>query len=249
MKYPWVSGIFVWTGFDYLGEPTPYGWPARSSYFGIIDLAGFPKDVYYLYKSLWTDDLVLHILPHWNWAEGDTVDVIAYTNMKDVELFLNGESLGKQELKQGDLHLMWKVPFKPGELRAVGHSVDDIEISDVVRTAGVPSRLASTADRYSLTADGQDLSFITVDVVDANGVRVPDANNMIKFIVEGPAEIVALDNGDQCCHEKFQGVNQHSAFNGKCLCIVRSIRGNDGRVVVRASADGLEGTEVEIYTK
>mgnify|MGYP002624447218 CR=1 FL=1 len=249
MKYPWVSGIFVWTGFDYLGEPTPYGWPSRSSYFGIIDLAGFPKDVYYLYKSLWTDDLVLHILPHWNWAEGDTVDVIAYSNMKDVELFLNGESLGKQELKQGDLHLMWKVPFKPGELRAVGHSVDDIEISDVVRTAGAPYRLASSADRYSLAADGQDLSFVTVDVVDVNGVRVPDANNMIKFIVEGPAEIVALDNGDQCCHEKFQGVNQHSAFNGKCLCIVRSIKGKSGRVVVRATADGLESSEVEIYTR
>ncbi|MBQ5550160.1 MAG: DUF4982 domain-containing protein, partial [Bacteroidales bacterium] len=248
MKYPWVSGIFVWTGFDYLGEPTPYGWPARSSYFGIIDLAGFPKDVYYLYKSLWTDDLVLHLLPHWNWKEGDIVDVIAYSNMKDVELFLNGESLGKQEHKEGDLHFMWKVPFKPGELKAVGHSIDDIEISDIVRTASSPSRLASSADRYSLAADGQDLSFITVDVVDAKGVRVPDANNMIKFTVEGPAEIVGLDNGDQCCHESFKGT-QHSAFNGKCLCIVRSIRGNDGRVVVRATADGLEGTEVEIYTR
>ena len=248
MKYPWVSGIFVWTGFDYLGEPTPYGWPARSSYFGIIDLAGFPKDVYYLYKSLWTDDLVLHLLPHWNWKEGDIVDVIAYSNMKDVELFLNGESLGKQEHKEGDLHFMWKVPFKPGELKAVGHSIDDIEISDIVRTAGSPSRLASSADRYSLAADGQDLSFITVDVVDAKGVRVPDANNMIKFTVEGPAEIVGLDNGDQCCHESFKGT-QHSAFNGKCLCIVRTIRGEDGRVVVRAAADGLEGTEVEIYTR
>ncbi|MBQ2099008.1 MAG: DUF4982 domain-containing protein, partial [Bacteroidales bacterium] len=163
-------------------------------------------------------------------------------------LFLNGESLGKQEHKEGDLHFMWKVPFKPGELKAVGHSIDDIEISDIVRTAGSPSRLASSADRYSLSADGQDLSFITVDVVDKKGVRVPDANNLIKFSVEGPAEIVGLDNGDQCCHESFKGT-QHSAFNGKCLCIVRSIRGNDGRVVVRASADGLEGTEVEIYTK
>ena len=248
MKYPWVSGIFVWTGFDYLGEPTPYGWPARSSYFGIIDLAGFPKDVYYLYKSLWTDDLVLHLLPHWNWAEGDTVDVIAYTNMKDVELFLNNESLGRQELKEGNLHLMWRVPFKPGELRAVGHSVDDIEISDVVRTAGAAYRLASNADRYSLTADGQDLSFITVDVVDAKGVRVPDANNMIKFTVEGPAEIVAVDNGDQCCHESFRGT-QHTAFNGKCLCIIRSIKGKDGRVVVRSTSAGLEESEVEIYTK
>ena len=248
MKYPWVSGIFVWTGFDYLGEPTPYGWPARSSYFGIIDLAGFPKDVYYLYKSLWTDDLVLHILPHWNWKEGDTVDVIAYTNMKDVELFLNEESLGKQELKDDKLHLSWKVPFKPGELRAVGHSVDDIEISDVVRTAGAPFRLASTADRYSLAADGQDLSFVTVDIVDSKGVRVPDANNRIKFTVEGPAEIVGMDNGDQCCHESFKG-SEHSAFNGKCLCIIRSIAGKDGRVVVRSSADGLESSEVEIYTR
>ena len=249
MKYPWVSGIFVWTGFDYIGEPTPYGWPARSSYFGIVDLAGFPKDVYYLYKSLWAEDAyVLHLLPHWNWQEGDIVDVIAYTNMKDVELFLNGESLGKQELSDGKLHLSWKVPFKPGELRAVGHSVDDIEISDVVRTAGAPSRLASTADRYSLAADGQDLSFVTVDVVDSKGVRIPDANHLIKFSVEGPAEIVGVDNGDQCCHESFKAT-QHTAFNGKCLCIVRSIKGKTGRVVVRANADGLVETEVEIYTK
>lgn len=250
MKYPWVSGIFVWTGFDYLGEPTPYGWPARSSYFGIVDLAGFPKDVYYLYKSLWAEDAyVLHLLPHWNWSQGDTVDVIAYTNMKDVELFLNGESLGKQVLDSGKLHLSWRVPYQPGELRAVGRSVDDIEISSVKHTASAPYRLASTADRYSLAADGNDLSFLTVDVVDNKGVIVPDANNLIKFTVEGPAEIVALDNGDQCCHEKFQGVTQHTAFNGKCLCIIRSIDGKKGRVVVRATADGLAASEVEIFTK
>ncbi|MCR5454186.1 MAG: DUF4982 domain-containing protein, partial [Bacteroidales bacterium] len=223
MKYPWVSGIFVWTGFDYLGEPTPYGWPSRSSYFGIIDLAGFTKDSYYLYKSLWAEDAyVLHLLPHWNWAEGDTVDVVAYTNMKDVELFLNGESVGKKELNGDQLHLAWRVAYKPGELRAIGHSKDDIEVSYVVNTAGSPSRLAATADRYSIAADGNDLSFVTVDVVDSKGVVVPDANNLIKFTVEGPAEIVALDNGDQCCHEKFQGITQHTAFNGKCLCIVRS---------------------------
>ncbi len=168
--------------------------------------------------------------------------------MKDVELFLNNESLGKQEMDSTKMHLAWRVPFKPGELKAVGHSIDDIEISNIVRTAGTPYRLASTADRFSLAADGQDLSFITVDVVDAKGVIVPDANNMIKFSVEGPAEIVGLDNGDQCCHESFKGT-QHSAFNGKCLCIVRSIKGSDGRVVVRATADGLAETEVEIFTK
>ena len=214
----------------------------------IMDRAGFKKDAFYLCKSQWTDDLVLHPLPHWNWAEGDTVDVIAYTNMKDVELFLNNESLGKQELKEGDLHLMWKVPFKPGELRAVGHSFDDIEISGVLRTAGKPARLASNADRYYLASDGQDLSFVTVDVVDAKGVRVPDANNKIKFTVEGPAEIVAVDNGDQCCHESFHGT-QHSAFNGKCLCIIRSVNGKSGRIVVRSTAAGLEESEVEIFAK
>ncbi len=248
MKYPWVSGIFVWTGFDYLGEPTPYGWPSRSSYFGIIDLAGFPKDVYYLYKSLWTDDYVLHILPHWNWNEGEVIDVVAYTNMKDVELFLNGESLGKKMMDGEKMHLSWRVPFKPGELKAVGHSADGIEVSDIVRTAGAPSRLATTADRYSIAADGKELSFVTIDVVDNKGVVVPYANNMVKFKVEGPAEIVGLDNGDQVCHESFKG-DRHSAFNGKCLCIVRSIKGKAGRVVVRAEADGLSSSEVELYTR
>ena len=249
MKYPWVSGIFVWTGFDYLGEPTPYGWPSRSSYFGIVDLAGFPKDSYYLYKSVWTNDYVLHLLPHWNWAEGDIIDVIAYTNMKDVELFLNGESLGKKDLDTSQsLHLSWRVEYKPGELKAVGHSVDGVEISDIVRTAGKPSRLVSNADRYSINADGCDLSFITVDVVDNRGVVVPNADNMIKFSVSGPAKIVGLDNGNPICHESFKGT-QHSAFNGKCLCIIQSVRGDAGRVVLTAEADGLHKTQVEIYTK
>lgn len=249
LKYPWVSGIFVWTGFDYLGEPTPYGWPSRSSYFGIIDLAGFEKDVYYLYQSLWTDKDVLHILPHWNWNDGDIVDVWAYTNADEVELFLNGESLGVKKLSDdtSKLHLSWKVPFKAGELKAVGKR-GGREFSQIVRTAGKASQLTASADRNIINADGEDLSFITVNITDENGTLVPNSCNMIEFEVSGPGEIAGLDNGDEVCHESFKG-KSHSAFNGKCLCIIKSKRGEKGTVTVTAKAGGLKEAVAVINTK
>ena len=247
MKYPWVSGIFVWTGFDYIGEPTPYGWPSRSSYFGIIDLAGFPKDVYYLYKSLWTNEPVLHLLPHWNWNNDDSIDVVAYTNLNSVELFLNGKSLGKKSL-DGNLHLLWRVGFEAGELKAIGYTTDGKEITDIVRTADKSSRLVAKADRCEIDADGYDLSFVTVDITDDNGVIVPDACNKLTFEVKGPAEIVGLDNGDQVCHESFKGT-AHSAFNGKCLCIIRSLRGQKGIATLTVQSDGLASAEAEIKVK
>ncbi len=249
LKYPWVSGIFVWTGFDYLGEPTPYGWPSRSSYFGIIDLAGFEKDVYYLYQSLWTDKDVLHILPHWNWNDGDIVDVWAYTNADEVELFLNGESLGVKKLSDdtSKLHLSWKVPFKAGELKAVGKR-GGREFSQTVKTAGKASQLTASADRNIINADGEDLSFITVNITDENGTLVPNSCNMIEFEVSGPGEIAGLDNGDEVCHESFKG-KSHSAFNGKCLCIIKSKRGEKGTVTVTAKAGGLKEAVAVINTK
>ncbi|MBQ3657269.1 MAG: DUF4982 domain-containing protein [Bacteroidales bacterium] len=249
MKYPWVSGIFVWTGFDYLGEPTPYGWPSRSSYFGIIDLAGFEKDVYYLYQSLWTNKDVLHLLPHWNWTEGETIDVVAYTNAEEVELFLNGESLGVKKLADtpDKLHLSWKVPFKAGELKAVGKK-NGHTFSQTVKTAGIASQLSAAADRNDISADGEDLSFITVNITDENGTIVPNADNKISFEISGPGEIVGLDNGDEVCHESFKG-NSHSAFNGKCLCIVKSKRGEKGTITVNAKADGLKEAMIVINTK
>lgn len=249
MKYPWVSGIFVWTGFDYLGEPTPYGWPSRSSYFGIIDLAGFEKDVYYLYQSLWTNKDVLHLLPHWNWNEGDVIDVWAYSNAEEVELFLNGESLGKKNLSdRGDkLHFSWKVPFKAGELKAIGKR-GGREFSQIIKTAQKASQLVLTPDRETINADGEDLCFITVNLTDENGTIDPKACNMINFSIEGPGEIIGLDNGDEVCHESFKG-NSHSAFNGKCLCIVKSKRGEKGVVKIKAQAEGIKDATVSFNTK
>src|SRR5438874_6371850 len=165
-QYDFLSGMFIWTGFDYLGEPTPYGWPARSSYFGIVDLAGFPKDPYYLYQSEWTDRPVLHLFPHWNWAPGDTIDVWAYSNADEVELLLNGASLGVQR-KEGDaLHLMWRVAYAPGTLRAVARKGGAVTATAEVKTAGAPVRVALTPDRATIRADGADLLFVTVTVPD-----------------------------------------------------------------------------------
>ena len=248
MKYPWCSGIFVWTGFDYLGEPTPYGWPSRSSYFGIIDLAGFPKDSYYLYKSLWTSDDVLHLLPHWNWNAGDTIDVVAYTNLKDVELWVNGKSYGKQNLNDSTLHIMWKVPYEAGEIKAVGINADGDEVSEIIRTAGQADRLLLSADRTQIAGDGYDLSFVTIDITDADGNIVPDACNMIDFEISGPGEIAGLDNGCQVCHESFKG-SPHSAFNGKCLCIVRSKKGERGSITLTAKAQGLNDGDIKIEVR
>ena len=248
MKYPWISGIYVWTGFDYLGEPTPYGWPARSSYFGIIDLAGFPKDVYYLYQSLWTDKPVLHLLPHWNWNQGDIVDVWAYTNLGEVELFLNGQSLGKKQAQQGKLHVEWKVEYQPGELKAVATTSDGTKIEDIIRTADQPASISITADRSTISADGDDLSFITVEVMDKDGNIVPNASNIIQFAITGPGDIIATDNGDPTCHEKFTN-RFHSTFNGKCLCVVRSQKGKVGEIVLTATSKDLNEAEIKIISK
>ncbi len=246
-KHDFLSGQFIWTGFDYLGEPTPYWWPSRSSYFGIIDLAGFPKDVYYMYQSEWTKKDVLHIFPHWNWKEGQTVDIWAYCNAEEVELLLNDKSLGVKK-KQGDeLHLMWRVPFTPGTLKAISRTAGKDILVKEVKTAGTPARLVVTADRSAIKADGNDLSYLTVDVVDAKGVIVPDADNLVKFHMEGSGAIVGVDNGDPVSHESFK-TPQRKAFHGKCLVVVQS-GDKPGVVKLTASSDGLTANTVEIATK
>jgi beta-galactosidase len=235
-----VSGQFIWTGFDYIGEPTPYPFPARSSYFGIIDLAGFPKDVYYMYQSVWTDKTVLHILPHWNWKSGDTVDVWAYYNHADeVELFLNGKSLGTKKKAGDDLHVIWRVPFVAGTLKAVSRKAGKI--------AGKPAKIELIADRKSIKADGKDLSFITARVLDAAGNIVPDADNLIQFSVKGEAGIAGTDNGLQTSMESFKS-NQHKAFNGLCLAVVQS-KEKESNVVVTASSAGLQSASTIISIK
>jgi beta-galactosidase len=246
-KFPFLSGQFIWTGFDYLGEPTPYWWPSRSSYFGIIDLAGFPKDVYYMYQSEWTKKEVLHIFPHWNWAEGQTVDIWAYSNAGEVELFLNNKSLGIKKKQGDDLHLMWRIPFTPGTLKAVSRTAGKEILVREVKTAGAPARLMVTADRSAIKADGNDLAFLTVDVVDENGVIVPGADNLIKFRVEGPGAIVGVDNGDQVSHESFKAP-QRKAFHGKCLVVLQSGE-KPGIIKLTSTSEGLPSVTMEIINK
>lgn len=245
LKYDHVSGMYIWTGFDYLGEPTPYSWPARSSYFGIIDLAGFPKDVYYLYQSLFTNKPVLHIYPHWNWKKGDTVDVVAYYNNADeVELFLNGQSLGSKSKKENDFHIKWRVPYVSGALKAVSKKNGKIILTRLVSTAGNAAKIMLKADRANIKADGSDLSFITATVVDKNGITVPDANNLVKFTVTGAGFIAGVDNGDPISHEPFKS-NQHKAMNGLALAIIQS-NGKKGTITITASAQGLQSSSVVV---
>ncbi|MBC7424713.1 MAG: DUF4982 domain-containing protein, partial [Ferruginibacter sp.] len=243
-----VSGMFVWTGFDYLGEPTPYPWPARSSYFGIIDLAGFPKDAYYLYQSVWTDKPVLHLLPHWNWKPGQTIDVWAYYNKADeVELFLNGKSVGIKK-KQGDsLHVMWRLKFEPGTIKAVSRKNGKVVLTTEVKTAGPAYKIELMADRSTISAGGEDLSFITVKVVDKAGNLVPDAGNQIQFNVSGAGSITAVDNGNQTSLESFKD-NKRKAFNGLCLAVIRS-NNTGGNIIVKATAMGLQPAEVKLVSK
>ena len=248
LKSEHVSGMYIWTGFDYLGEPTPYSWPARSSYFGIVDLAGFPKDVYYLYQSIFTNKPVLHIYPHWNWKQGDTVDVVSYYNNADeVELFLNGKLLGIRKKSGDDLHVMWRVKYEPGVIKAISRKDGKVVLTKEIKTAGKPAKIILTADRNNIKADGNDLSFITAKVVDAKGNVVPDADNLIEFTAKGEGEVIATDNGLQTSLEPFKS-NKHKAFNGLCLAVVQS-KEKAGTVVVTASAQGLQSTSVIIATK
>ncbi len=235
-RYPFLSGMFVWQGIDYLGEPTPYEWPARSSYFGVVDLAGLPKDPFYLYQSVWTERPMLHLLPHWNWTPGESIDVWAYTNADEVELFLNGKSLGVKRKPEPVSHLMWRVAYAPGALRAVARKSDRVWVTAEVKTAGAPARVALVPDRARIRADGEDLSFVTVRVEDRAGVEVPTAEPLIRFRVSGPARIVGVDNGDQISHTSFQA-KQVRLFNGRAVVIIRS-NGRPGTATLTAEADG-----------
>ncbi|MEU0726579.1 glycoside hydrolase family 2 TIM barrel-domain containing protein [Streptomyces sp. NPDC006140] len=272
----WFAGQFLWSGIDYLGEPTPYDvFPVKASFFGAVDTAGFPKDMYYLFRSQWTDEPMVHLLPMtWNHTEGDTVEVWAYANVDTVELYLNGKSLGVRRFdtkktvdgrvyletteatgddktftdgpypgsytspngSAGKLHLTWKVPYAPGELKAVARRDGRVVATDVLRTAGAPHAIRLTPDRTSLAADGRSLVFVTAEVVDRRGVVVPDAGHLISFDVAN-GSLAGLDNGSQESAERYQA-STRTAFHGKALAIVRSGT-RTGRVTVTARADGL----------
>lgn len=254
---PFILGEFVWTGFDYLGEPTPYKteWPSRSSYFGILDLCGFPKDRYFLYRSHWSKEPTLHLLPHWNWPgrEGEVTPVHCYTSYPAAELFLNGRSLGIRRKDPESVfsryRLVWdEVRYEPGTLKVVALDEDGKPaMSKEVKTAGPPARLELEADRSRIRADGEDLSFITVRVVDEEGVLCPLADNLVRFTLNGPAEIAAVDNGDQTSTEPFLA-DYRKAFHGLCLLVIRSLKGEAGKVEVTASADGLQEARVSVDT-
>lgn len=244
-KLPHMSGLFIWTGFDYLGEPVPYPWPARSSYFGILDLAGFPKDIYHLYQSEWTNKPVLHIFPHWNWRPGQTVDVWAYYSQADeVELLLNGKSLGTRK-KQGDeLHVMWRVPYAPGTLQAISRKVGKTVLMRTINTAGPATKIELTADRSKLRADGKDVSFVTVRVLDAAGNLVPDAANLVRFSISGSGFIAGVDNGYQASLEPFKA-DSRKAYSGMCLAIIQTTE-KAGAIILQATADGLAPASVTL---
>ena len=201
----WLSGGFVWTGFDYRGEPTPYGWPCINSHFGVLDTAGFPKDNFWYYQSWWTDRPVLHLLPHWNWAgrEGQEIDVRALSNADEVELFLNGRSLGRQRMKR-DSELRWKVAYAPGTLSAKGFRAGSMVAQASVETSGAATSVALMADRVAIDADGRDVAVLTVSVIDGQGRVVPTASNSVRFTVDGPGRIVGVGNGDPSSHEPDQ---------------------------------------------
>ncbi|MDH6356884.1 sugar-binding domain-containing protein [Parabacteroides sp. PF5-9] len=244
-RLPHVSGLFIWTGFDYLGEPTPYGWPSRSSFFGVVDLAGFPKDVYYMYQSEWTEQTTLHLFPHWNWSEGEEVDIWAYYNQADeVELFLNGKSLGTKSKTDTAFHVSWRVPFTPGTLKAVSRKNGQEIMTREIHTAGEVDRLVLTPDRSTIQADGTDLSFITVEAVDKDGNLVPHANQLLRFSVEGNGFIAGTDNGDQNDSISLKKPERH-LFNGKALVVVQN-NGEKGTLNVKVNTDHLQEASVSI---
>jgi beta-galactosidase len=245
---PFIAGGFAWTGFDYRGEPTPYNWPNVSSHFGIMDLCGFPKDNYFYYQAWWGADPVLHLFPHWNWPgkEGEEIDVWCHSNLDSVELFLNGASLGSQKVER-NTHLAWKVKYAPGAIEARGTKNGKIVLTEKRETTGAPAKLVLHPDRQKISADGEDLSVVTVEVHDAQGRIMPVASNEVTFEITGAGKLIGVGNGDPSCHESDKG-NKRSAFNGLCMAFVQANK-QAGEIRVTASASGLEGASTVIQAE
>jgi beta-galactosidase len=218
---PWMAGCFVWTGFDYRGEPTPFGWPCVGSQFGILDQCGFPKDSFYYYQARWSDQPVLHLFPHWNWSgrEGQEIDVWIHSNCQTVELFLNGASLGRQTVPS-NRHLEWKVRYAPGRLMARGVR-DGRTLTARVETTGIPAAISLEADQRRMTANGADVALVTVRVLDDRGRPVPTASNEVAFTVKGAGHLLGVGNGDPTCHEPDKA-SRRRMFNGLCLAILQA---------------------------
>jgi beta-galactosidase len=253
---PWMSGVFVWAGFDYAGEPSPNAWPNINSQFGILDRCGFPKDTFYYYQSWWQTNPVLHLLPHWNWPgrEGQEIRVVAYSNCKQVELFLNGVSLGRQVMATNS-DLAWQVKYAPGTLSAKGFDAAGKVIAETkVETTGDATQIQLTPDRKMINADGEDVAVFTVSALDAQGRVVPLAQNKITFAMEGAGKIIGVGNGDPACHEPDTFAGQlapqwsRSLFNGLAQIIVQSTR-DAGEIKLTATADGLTPATTVVKTQ
>ena len=280
-KTPNNLGEFIWTGFDYLGEPTPYGgkdnstngywngdWPARSSYFGAVDLCGLPKDRFYLYQSQWTTAPMVHVLPHWNWKgkENQIIPVVSYTNAEEVELFVNGKSFGKKRKGMdkapipinfidweggrytgtfmSPYRLMWEVPYQPGSIEVIAYTNGERVATKRIHTATKPAKIELVPDRTVLNADGQDISFITVRITDKDGNLCPNADNLVKFSVSDLGTIAAVGNGDPATTAAFQS-NKRKAFNGQCMLMVKTTK-TSGSITVQATSDTLQTASVSL---
>lgn len=249
---PFCCGQFIWTGFDYIGEPTPYN--TKNSYFGIVDTAGFPKDIYYFYQSVWLSPeqkKVLHIVPsYWDFIPGQEIDVVIYSNARDVELFLNGKSVGTHVMEletSQDMRAHFKVPFEPGVLRVVGHFADGSECSEVLHTPSDPAAVVLTSDKETLLADGRDIAFVEISTVDVNGIPVGNARNRIRVEVSGAGRLVGLDNGDSTDYDSYKGDNRR-LFSGKLLAMIESTL-EPGEITVRAYSEGLENAELRLVSE
>lgn len=249
----WLSGGFAWTGFDYRGEPTPYGWPSINSQFGIVDMCGFPKDNFYYYKSWWGSEPVLHLLPHWNWEqrEGEPISVWVHSNLESVELFLNGKSLGSQNVPRLT-HLEWKVPYQPGVLEARGTKDGKVVLTEKRETTGKPETIRVTPDRTEINADGEDLSILRVEVLDHEGRPIPTADVLLHFNVTGEGKLIGVGNGDPNCQQSDKEPKR-SLFNGLAQVIVQSTR-TPGTITVEAVTGDypppkLPAAQVTIRTK
>jgi beta-galactosidase len=247
----WEAGGFAWTGFDYRGEPTPYGWPSINSQFGIVDMCGFPKDYFYYYKAWWRKEPSLHLFPHWNWngREGDEIPVWVYSNLDEVELFVNGKSIGRQKVPHLG-HVEWKVRYEPGAIEARGSKDGKVVLTQRHETTGPATSLRLTADHTEINADGEDISGLKVEALDNDGRRVPTADNMIAFTVSGPGRIIGVGNGDPNCQESDKEPIR-SLFNGLAQVIVQATK-NAGEIQIGASRNGgvrLEPARIAIKTR
>jgi beta-galactosidase len=239
----WEAGGFAWTGFDYRGEPTPYGWPSINSQFGIVDMCGFPKDTFYYYKAWWGKEPSLHLFPHWNFEgrEGDLIPVWVYSNLEEVELFVNGQSAGSQKVPHLG-HVEWKVKYEPGAIEARGSKGGSVVLTEKRETTGPTVAIRLTADRTVIDADGADLAILKLEALDKNGRAVPTAGNKIAFNVSGEGKLIGVGNGDPNCQESDKEPRR-SLFNGLAQVIVQSTR-RPGEIRIEAVKDGWDGPEL-----